>query len=103
MVLMILRKLSISSLPSCNSQDTSVRDSLLPTLTTFLSEEYLDGAVVSEECVIGAFSHLKCDKSDGTNLVSDDLVYALLAISVPFFFGLCYTPVLGMARVDIFG
>ncbi len=34
-------------------------------------------------CVIDAFSHLKCGKSDGTNLISDHLAHALPALFRP--------------------
>ena len=60
-----------------NSQDACGRDSLLSSLSSSLSVDDLVGISISEECVDGAFAHLKCGKSDGSGIVSDHLIHAL--------------------------
>ena len=63
-----------------NSQDACGRDSLLSSLSSSLSVDDLVGISISEECVDGAFAHLKCGKSDGSGIVSDHLIHALPAL-----------------------
>ena len=46
-----------------------------------LSADDLKASAVSVECVVEAFSHLKCGKSDSGSLISDRLIHALPAIS----------------------
>ena len=64
-----------------NSCDSTERDALLSSLQSSLSSEDLAAAVITEEYVIDAFSHLKCGKGDGTSLASDHWVQALPALS----------------------
>ena len=64
-----------------NLQDASDRDSLLSSLEKSLSSSEVESIFISEECVIEAFSHLKCGKSDGTALISNHLIHSLPAIS----------------------
>ena len=63
-----------------NLQHACGRDSLLTSLSSSLSAVDLDSFSVSEECVDGAFAHLKCGKSDGSAILSDHLIHALPAI-----------------------
>jgi len=46
-----------------------------------LSADDLKASAISVECVVEAFSHLKCGKSDSGSLISDHLIHALPAIS----------------------
>ena len=64
-----------------NSCDCTERDALLSSLQSALSSEDLAVSVVTEECVIDAFSHLKRGKGDGTTLALDHWVHALPALS----------------------
>ena len=50
-------------------------------LESSLGSEDLVMSVVTEDCVIDAFSHLKLGKGDGTVLASDHWVHALPALS----------------------
>ena len=75
-----------------NSQDACGRDSLLSSLSSSLSVDDLVGISISEECVDGAFAHLKCGKSDGSGIVSDHLIHALPAIRS--FVSLLFTAIL---------
>ena len=61
-----------------NSQDISERDSLHSHISHSLQSDDLASVTISEECVIEAFSHLKRGKSDGSVLLSDHLIHALL-------------------------
>ena len=64
-----------------NVCDCTERDALLSSLQSSLSSEDLASVAVTEECVVDAFSHLKCGKGDGSSLVSDHWVHALPALS----------------------
>ena len=64
-----------------NSQNTSVRDSLLSHLSSSLSSTDIQSFSINEDCVLDAFSHLKHGKSDGSNLVSDHVIHALPVLS----------------------
>jgi hypothetical protein len=64
-----------------NSHDCRERDSLLSSLASSLCSQDLALSVVTEECVIDAFSHLKLGKGDGTPLSSDHWAHALPALS----------------------
>ena len=64
-----------------NVCDCTERDALLSSLQSSLSSEDLALVAVTEECVVDAFSHLKCGKGDGSSLVSDHWVHALPALS----------------------
>lgn len=64
-----------------NSCDCADRDAILSSLQSSLSSEELAMSVITEECVLDAFSHLKRGKGDGTSLASDHWVYALPALS----------------------
>ena len=59
-----------------NSQDCHY----LTSLSASLSAADLNGLIVSEECIDGAFAHLKSGKSDGTSILSDHLIHALPAV-----------------------
>ena len=71
-----------------SSQDSHCRDSLLTSLSASLSAADLYGLIVCEECIDGAFAHLKSGKSDGTSILSDHLIHALPAVrkSLAFLF-----------------
>ena len=56
---------------------SSKLDSLRPTLLSSLSADDLKAVSISEECIVDAFSHLKCGKSDGSILVSNHLLPAI--------------------------
>jgi len=64
-----------------NSQHTSGCAPHCSSSLTSLSADDLKASAISVECVVEAFSHLKCGKSDSGSLSSDHLIYALPAIS----------------------
>ena len=64
-----------------NVCDCTERDALLSSLQSSLSSEDLALVAITEECVVDAFSHLKCGKVDVSSLVSDHWVHALPALS----------------------
>ena len=66
-----------------NSQPSTGCDSLHFSLLSSLSADDLKAVSISEECVVNAFSHLKCGKSDGSTLTSHHLIHALPAICSP--------------------
>ena len=68
-----------------NSQPSTGCDSLHPSLLSSLSADDLKAVSISEECVVGAFSHLKRGKSDGSTLMSDHLIHTSHLLIISFF------------------
>ena len=66
-----------------NCHSCSQRDSLLSSLDSSLCSEDLAPFLVSERCVMDAFSHLKSGKGDGSTLVSNHWIHALPALCSP--------------------
>ena len=64
-----------------NSQHTSGCALHCSSSLPSLSANDLKASAISVECVVEAFSHLKCGKLDGGSLTSDHLIHALPAIS----------------------
>ena len=64
-----------------NSGTSDARDALLDSINSSVTPGDLDCISISSDCVAEAFSHIKCGKSDDSNLTSDHFLSAAPAVN----------------------